>query len=187
MLRLLLVAPTCDGEDIGEAWVAFQWARHLGARHDVTLLTYHKVGRTPARNQLSGLRVVEWAEPRGLGRAERLNSLLKPGYFPFYAKARRWIRRAVARGERFDVGHQPVPVAMRYPTPLAGLGIPYVIGPVGGSLDNPPGFAAEQDPAPWYVGLRALDRSRLRHDPLLRRSYEDAATVVGIAPMSKSL
>ena len=182
MLKLLVVAPTCDGTDVGEAWVAHQWVSRLAARHDVTLLTYHKRGRTPAAEQLSGLRVIEWAETPVVGRAERLNSMLKPAYFPFYAKARRWIREARARGEHFDLAHQPVPVAMRYPTPVAGLGIPYLVGPVGGSLDSPVAFRAEEGTSPWFVGLRSFDSLRIRHDPMLRKSYEDAAIVLGIAP-----
>jgi len=181
VLKLLLIAPTCDGEDVGEAWVAYQWARHLADRHDVTLLTYHKRGRRSAAEQLPGVRVVEWTEPPVLGRAERLNSMLKPGYVPFHLRTRRWIRTALDRGERFDVAHQPVPVAMRYPSPLAGLGIPYVVGPVGGSLDSPPQFAGEEGGAPWWVGLRSLDRGLLRTPPL-RRTYEEAACVLGIAP-----
>jgi glycosyltransferase involved in cell wall biosynthesis len=181
VLRLLLIAP-CDGEDIGEAWVAYQWAHRLAARHDVTLLTYYKQGRTPPSRQLRDARVIEWPEPRGVGRAERLNSLLKPGYFPFYLRARRWIGRALANGERFDLAYQPVPVAMRYPSPVAGLGIPFVLGPVGGSLPSPPGFGKAEETAPWYVGLRRLDRLRIRRDPLLRRTYEQASCVLGIAP-----
>lgn len=182
MLKLLLIAPACDGQDIGEAWVAFQWVRQLATRHDVTVLTYHKRGRTPLSRQLPGLRTVEWAEPPGLGRAERFNSLLKPGYVPFYLRARRWIRAAGARGERFDLAHQLSPVALRYPSPLAGLGIPFVLGPVGGSLRSPPGFAAEEGTGPWYLGLRELDRLRLRRDPWLRATYQQAACVIGIAP-----
>ena len=131
-----MIAP-CDGEDVGEAWVAFQWAQRLAARHEVTLLTYHKRGSTPVSRQLDGGRVIEWAEPPGVGRAERLNSMLKPGYVPFYLRARRWIREALARGEHFDLAYQPVPVAMRYPSPVAGLNIPFAIGPVGGSRSIP--------------------------------------------------
>jgi hypothetical protein len=180
--RVLLIAPTCDGTDVGEAWVSYQWAAGLAARHDVTLLTYHKRGRPTAAAQLTGLRVVEWTEPALLGRAERLNSLLKPGYVAFHARARRWIRSALAAGERFDVAHQPTPVAMRYPSPAAGLGIPLVLGPVGGGLDDPPAFATDGDTAPWYTRLRSLDGLRLRHDPLLRRTYSGASVVLGIAP-----
>jgi len=182
MVKLLLIAPTCDGADVGEAWVGYQWVRLLSARHEVTLLTYHKQGSRPAAGQFPQARVIEWAEPAGLGRAERLNSMLKPGYVPFYFRARRWVRRALARGERFDLAHQPVPVAMRYPCPVRGLGIPYLIGPVGGSLTSPPAFAAEEGTAPWYVGLRRLDALRMRFDPALRRTYEQAGCVLGIAP-----
>jgi glycosyltransferase involved in cell wall biosynthesis len=182
VLKLLLIAPTCDGQDVGEAWVAYQWVRGLAKRHDVTLLTYHQRGKVPASQQFSGIRVIEWPEHPSFGRLGRLNSLLKPGYVPFYVKARRWIRQALARGERFDLAHQPLPVAMRYPSPVMGLGIPYIIGPVGGSLDSPPGFEKEQDTAPWYVGLRAFDRLRIRWDPFLRATYDGADCVIGIAP-----
>jgi glycosyltransferase involved in cell wall biosynthesis len=181
VLKLLLIG-LCDGEDVGEAWVGHQWAARLADRHDVTLLTYYKRGRTPPSRQLRGIRVIEWAEPPAVGRAERLNSLLKPGYIPFYLRARAWIQRCLARGERFDVAFQPVPVAMRYPSPVAGLGIPFILGPVGGSLPSPEGFAEAGDTAPWYVGLRRLDRLRMRRDPLLRRTYEQASCVFGIAP-----
>lgn len=181
MVRLLLIAPTCDGEDVGEAWVAYQWARRLGERHDVTLLTYHKRGKTPAARQLPHMRVVEWTEPPFVGRAERLNSMLKPAYIPFYWRARNWIRRALAAGEHFDLAHQPVPVAMRYPSPVAGLDLPFVIGPVGGGLSSPAGFAADEDTAPWFMALRRLDGFRRRRDPLLRRTYETADCVLGIA------
>ena len=72
MLKLLLIAPTCDGQDVGEAWVAYQWVHRLAERHDVTLLTYCKRGKLPASQQLAGLRVIEWREPAVLGQAERL-------------------------------------------------------------------------------------------------------------------
>jgi glycosyltransferase involved in cell wall biosynthesis len=179
--KILLVAPTCNGEDVGEAWVAFQWAHRLAARHDVTLLTYCKRGATPASRQLSGIRIVEWLEPPLLGRAERLNSLMKPAYIPFYFRARRWIVKALEQGERFDLAHQPVPVAMRYPSPAANLGIPLVIGPLGGGLSTPPGFAADEASMAWYMRLRGLDRLRLRWDPLLRATFQGADCVLGIA------
>jgi glycosyltransferase involved in cell wall biosynthesis len=185
VLKLLLIAPTCDRDDVGEAWVGYQWVSLLADRHEVTLLTYHKQGSRPASEQLPAARVIEWAEPRGLGRAERLNSMMKPGYVPFYLRARRWIREALARGDRFDLAHQPVPVAMRYPCPAAGLGIPFIMGPVGGSLQSPPPFAAEEGTAPWYVGLRRVDSLRIHHDRPLRRTYEQASCVLGIAPYVK--
>jgi len=110
MSKVLLIG-SCDGTDVGEAWVAFQWAARLAARHDVTLLTYYKRGHTPPSRQLPDARVIEWPEPALTSRAERFNSMLKPAYFSFYFKARRWIRDALGAGEHFDLAYQPVPVA----------------------------------------------------------------------------
>ena len=92
-MKVVMIAPACDGEDIGEAWVAFQWARMLSEKYDLTLLTTYKRGHTPSAVQLPGVRVIEWQEPPGVNRFERLNSLLQPGYLPFYVRARRWLRR----------------------------------------------------------------------------------------------
>jgi glycosyltransferase involved in cell wall biosynthesis len=177
---VLLITSACDREDVGEAWVGYQWVSRLAARHDVTLLTMRQRDSPHPAEQIPNARVVEWTDAKVFARNARLNSLLKPGYIPFYRGARRWIRAAQARGERFDVIHQLLPVAMRYPSPATGLGIPYLIGPVGGSLENPPGF--EDDTAPWFMRLRGLDRLRMQRDPLLRRSYERADCVLGIAP-----
>ncbi|WP_228389165.1 glycosyltransferase family 4 protein [Cumulibacter manganitolerans] len=179
-MKVLMIAPACDGEDVGEAWVAAQWATLIAERHELTLLTTYKRGHTPMSRQLPGARVIEWQEPAGVGRFERFNSLLQPGYLPFFIRARRWIRRHRAE-ERFDVAHQPVPVAMRYPSPATGSGIPLIIGPVGGSLDSPPAFAEEEGATPWWQRLRRLDSWRIEHDRLLRATYESAALVLGVA------
>lgn len=179
-VRLLLVATTVDQNDVGEAWVAYQWADQLSRRHEVTLLTYRKRGSPAIAPQLPRARVVEWIEPPLVGKFERFNALLKPGYFAFLGRARRWVRSAAARGETFDIAHQVVPVAMRYPSPLAGSATPYLLGPVGGGLSSPAAFG-EQETDPWYQRLRRLDRWRLKHDRWLRATYEGAACVLGIA------
>lgn len=180
-MKLLLVAPTADKDAVGESWIAYQWVARLAARHEVTVLSYYQRGKPPLGPQLPDARVVEWQEPALIGRNERFSAMFNPGYLPFLRNARRWIRRANAAGERFDVGHQVAPVSLRYPSPLAGSGIPYAIGPVGGSLQSPPAFAAEEGGAPWFTALRALDGFRLRHDRTLRRSFSSAGCVIGIA------
>ena len=185
--KVLLVAPACDGDDVGESWVAFQWGSLLAERFDLTLLTTYKRGHRPPSEQLPGVEVVEWQEPPGVGRFERLNSLMQPGYAPFQFRARRWLKQRLADGGGFDIAHQVVPVAMRYPSPAADLGVPFVIGPVGGSLTSPPAFAEEEGATPWWQRLRALDRWRMRSDPLLRRTYESADCVIGVAPYAKEL
>lgn len=176
-----MIAPACDGEDVGESWLAFQWARLLSARYELTLVTTYKRGHTPPSKQLPGVRVIEWSEPPLVGAFERLNSLMQPSYALFYLRARRWIRHRLAEGDRFDLAHQVVPVAMRYPSPAARLGMPLIVGPVGGSLESPPAFVSEEGATPWYQRLRRLDGWRMRHDRLLRGTYESADCVLGVA------
>ncbi|WP_426516471.1 glycosyltransferase family 4 protein [Diaminobutyricibacter sp. McL0618] len=186
-MKVVLVAPTCDGDDVGESWLAFQWAKLLSDRFDLTVLTTFKRGHRPPSEQLPGVEVVEWQEPPVVGRFERLNSLLQPGYSLFLVRARRWLKHRLAEGTGFDIAHQVVPVAMRYPSPVAALGIPLIIGPVGGSLTSPSAFAAEEGSTPWYQRLRVLDAWRMKRDPLLRRTYESADCVVGVAPYAREL
>lgn len=186
-MKLLLVAPLADRHAVGESWIAFQWASRLAARHEVTVLSYHTRTGRALQPQLPGARVIEWREPPLIGRNERFAAMLKPGYIPFRWHARRWIRDALARGEQFDVAHQLSPVSLRYATPLTGCGIPYVMGPVGGSLTSPAAFVPEESGAPWFTSLRVLDGFRLRHEIGLRRTFAEAACVIGIADYVKEL
>jgi glycosyltransferase involved in cell wall biosynthesis len=186
-LKLLLITSGCDGTDVGEAANSFQWVSRLGQRHDVTLLTYRKRDRASAVPQLPAVRVIEWLDLPFVGRWERFTSILKPGYISFYVQARRWLQDRLRSGETFDVAHQITPASLRYPSPAAGLGIPFLVGPVGGSIENPSGFESELRKAPWYTKLRLLDKWRLRHDPLLRRSFSSANCILCVAPYVKTL
>ena len=134
--KVLAVAPYCDGLDVGEAWCAHQWVKHLARVADVTLLTLRRPGRVAASKQLPNVEVIEWDDNPSLAHFERINSMLKPGYLSFYRRARRWIAAAESQGRHFDVGHQFTPIALRYPSPLTGGSMPYVIGPLGGSLET---------------------------------------------------
>ena len=184
---VLALAPYCDGEDVGEAWCAHQWVANLARQAPVTLLTLRRKGRTPASIQLPDVEVIEWDEIFSSGRFSRLASMMKPGYLGYYTAVRRWITGALASGRRFDMAHQFSPIALRYPSPLAEFPVPYVIGPLGGSLDTPAGFADECRSSAWYTRLRGVDRFRLQRDPMLRRTYSRAATVLGVAPYVQDL
>jgi glycosyltransferase involved in cell wall biosynthesis len=184
-LRLLMVSPQCDGEDVGENRVAFQLIKRLAARTEMTLLTCRFSTQVPPSKQISGARVVEFSAFPHIHRKPRFNSTVKP-WQPLYAlRARSYIKKALDRGERFDVAHHLTPMAMRFPSPLVGLKIPYLIGPCGGSVPTPPGMASELGTEPGFVRIRNLDAWRIRHDPLLRRTFTDAAIVVGVGPYVK--
>ena len=117
-----------------------------------------------------------------LPRFQRMSSGVKPWYISFFVKARRWIKQALSDGEQYHLIHQLTPLALRFPCPAVGLGRPYIIGPLAGSLPTPPAFEHECRSAPFYIKLRALDDFRLRHDPWLRQSYEEAEIVLCSSP-----
>ena len=120
-IRLLIVSPQCDANDLGESWAAYHWISRLGQKCDVTLLTLRESGRKPASEQLPGVRVIEWPPFPNLARCARFRSMVKPWYPSFYVRVRRWICEASNSGEQFDLMHHLTPVAMRYPSPCVGL------------------------------------------------------------------
>ncbi|MFO1006188.1 MAG: glycosyltransferase family 4 protein [Planctomycetaceae bacterium] len=186
-LRVLILAPGCDGTDVGESWSCFQWVLGLSRVCDVTLLTLQRPGRQLIAEQLPHVEVISWHDVHGSGKMERITSMLKPGYLRFYWKVRRWIRNAQKAGREFDLIHQVGPLALRYPSPGVGWGVPLVLGPLAGSLETPPGFVNECRRAPWYTSFRKFDRFRLRFDPWLRKTYSRADVVIGVAPYVSEL
>ncbi len=186
--NILMIAPGCDGNDVGESWSCFQWVKGVARSHNVTLLTLNRSRQQPVAEQLPGVRVIDWPDLRLPAAFERFQSMAKPGYLRFYRQARQWIRTALESGEHFDLAHQVGPLALRYASPATGLGIPLVIGPLAGSLTTPNGFRHEcGQSTKWYARLRELDRIRLRYDRALRASYRQADLVLGVAPYVQSL
>ncbi len=179
--KILLVAPYIDRNDVGESRSNYHWVKGISEHTDVTLLSSHLPGHPPVREQFPELRVVEWQDSGWSARVPQLTAMLKPGYLRFHARAKSWIRSAIGNGEKFNLAHQISPLAIRYPSPLRNFDVPYVIGPIGGSLDTPGGFIGKLN-EPWYVKLRRLDGIRFRYDPWLRSTYERAELVLGVAP-----
>lgn len=181
-MKVVLLGPMIDGTEVGEAYVGFKWAEALSQKVELTVLTLHREGRKPLAEQLPGAEVVTWPEPTWLIGSERLKAMLKPSWPILGHYVRQWLRQAMNGGRRFDIGHQIGPNAPRYASPFRGQGLPYVIGPVGGTLQTPPGFRGETGNARWFTRLRALDQLRFRYDHFLRHSFMDAAAVIGVAP-----
>ena len=186
-LKLLLIAPGCDRAAVGEGGISFQLVSRIGLRHDVTVLVSRHSTRLPIAPQLPDMEVIEWPDPPLFERWQQFNSMLKPGYVTFYSRARKWLQQYLRSGRNFDLAHQIMPLALRYPSPATGLGLPLLIGPVGGSVDTPKSFSSDANKVPWYTQLRRFDEWRLRYDPLLRRTYAKADCVIAVAPYVKEI
>lgn len=142
-MRILIVAPSLDGGDLGEVYSAFKWVEALSEVAQVTVLASARKGR-PLAEQLPLAETVTWQEPEFLyTRFERFNAMAKPGLPLFGRQVCQWVHQKQREGRLFDIAHQILPQAMRHASPLRHLGIPYVIGPLGGGLETPPGFVVE--------------------------------------------
>ena len=179
--RILLVCAQCDGGDVGESWCGYKWASELSKSYDVTMLTNLFPGDRPPSQQVPLAKVVEWKAFPFVSALPRLNRAIKPWYINFYTSARSWMKQN-ASPANFDIAHHITPMAMRYPSPCAGLDLPYIMGPVAGTLNTPTGFKDELDTQPAFMKLRGVDSFRLRYDPLLRATFEKAAAVICTAP-----
>jgi len=182
-MRVLLLTWACDLEDVSEPGVAARWVQELSRDHEVTVFAVSKPSRFGCvREQFPELDVIEWCDIRLPQRFERFQAIVKPGYFPYYFKARRFLRRLLAE-RQFDVIHHLNPFTWRYPSPAAGLGVPLVRGPLAGGLPSPSGFVAEAvSGASPFMLLRGSDGLRARFDPWLRRSYALTDHVLMAAP-----
>jgi glycosyltransferase involved in cell wall biosynthesis len=185
--NVILLAPWANAREVGESLSTFRWVQGLSQQHNVTVLTIRRKSREPLASQLPGVEVIEWVEPSVFESAERINSMLKPAYAIYYYQARRWIHKAIASGRRFDLIHQISPLAPRYPSPAVNLGIPFIIGPVGGCQPTPAGMQRETQSMPWYTQFRALDSWRLRFDPFLQTTFAGADMVISVSPQVRDI
>jgi glycosyltransferase involved in cell wall biosynthesis len=184
-MRVLYLTPTINKFAVSEPFVAFKWAEALSEIVDLTILCFHPTNpdHGPLEKQLPKAEIVSWPKPQLPRQLFRLEAMLKPTYPVYARRVRRWLAEATAEGRRFDIAHQIMPQAARYATPLRGSGIPYVMGPLGGSLTTPDPFRAENaQSSSWFTALRNLDQLRFRHDPALRASYAEADLILGVAP-----
>jgi len=160
----------------------------MSEENDVTVFAVSKPDRHGAvQEQFLNLPVIEWSDVRLPARLARFQAIVKPGYLPYYIRARRHLKRLLAE-QHFDVIHHVSPLAWRYPSPAAGLGVPLLRGPLEGGLPTPAVLAgAVAETEAGFMSLRKTDSMRKRWDPVLRASYRATEKVLGTAPYVREL
>lgn len=180
-MKALLVSPFIDPDAVGEPRWCYDLAKAISGRTETVIVTQTPRKRSFTVAELFPQSEVYEHKPWELDQLpKRAHALIKPNYALFYRKARQVIRRQLDL-RTIGCAHHFGPLALRYPTPLYDSGIPYIMGPLGGSLPTPPGFGGKSSSQPWYYKLRDIDALRFRFDPWLRASYQNAACVVGVA------
>ncbi len=179
-LNVLFISEVCNPDGVGESQNAYSWASRLSEHCNMTLLCVKPKNLKSPAHALPGVEVVPWEMPDFYNKYPSFRQRVKPHYVAYYIWAKRWIKNAIKSGKKFDLGHQITPNGARYPSPLYGSGIPYLMGPIGGTLRTPEGFEEEcNTSSPLFTKLRGLDSLRFKFDPLLRGTYKEAEIVIG--------
>ncbi len=187
-LNLLVSAYACDPEGGSERHVGWTGVRLLARKHRVTVLT-HGWGREPVEHALATLPEREnlkfifiggrhtWHHNRLIAKMQDWNRLAA------WTKAARRLAQDLVRSEKFDLAHHITIATWRAPSPLAGLGIPLVFGPVGGGESFPLRFAGILSPsAKVFEGLRGAANVFGRTSPRLKRFAKQIAVAMGNNP-----
>ena len=176
-LKILVSAFCCDAYDVSEDLDGFNWVKEFSRHCDVTLFTLGRPGRACGTEGMPHVETHLYPQTRLGVKHPQLERTLLPSYLPFswfsYRKAREAMRR-----ERFDLVHQVTPAALRFASSMALLGLPFVLGPVGGGVPVPSAFKSDLGGEPLYFRLRGLDRLRLKTDPTLLYTLSKASKVL---------
>lgn len=155
-LRVLLSAYACSPCRGSEHAVGWQYATNIARHHDVIVvcgdieaeqLTKQELDAYQSKNDLpSGLRVEYIGPTRSIKMFERIHRLplMWWCYYVAYALWQRELLRVakqIVASDRIDVVHHLNMIGFREPGFLYRLGIPFVLGPLGGANNDPATFA----------------------------------------------
>jgi glycosyltransferase involved in cell wall biosynthesis len=189
-LRVLVLGPDCNPEEVSIPLVTYSHAAALAQLHDVTLVARSSV-LDALRRAKAPFRGIEAVRTPLLDRiyawcfrwifhsnytTQSLTAFKYPFAVAFEWRAWRQLRRRIVAGE-FDVVLRLVPMTPVLPSPFAYFlrkgPIPFVIGPVHGSLPWPPGFGGQNE-REWISCIRGF----YRFLPFARSTYHHAAAIV---------
>jgi glycosyltransferase involved in cell wall biosynthesis len=198
-LRILLLGPDCNPEQVSIPFVTYCHAAALAKLHDVTLVARETV-EDALRRAKAPFRAIEvvrtpWLDRifawcfRKIFRSNYDSQLLTAFRYPFCIafewQAWRQMRRRISVGE-FDVVLRLVPMTPSMPSPFAFFlrngPIPFVIGPLNGGLPWPPGFTQLNNQKEWISDLRNV----YRFLPFARSTYRYAAAIVAASSQTYS-
>ena len=198
-LRILLLGPNCNPEEVCIPFVTYSHAAALAQLHDVTLVAREAV-EGPLRRANPPFRAIEVVRTPRLDRSfdwcfrricrSNYDSQLRtalgyPFSIAFEWQAWRQLRHRIFAGE-FDVVLRLVPMSPVLPSPFAFFlrkgPIPFVIGPLNGGLPWPPGFTQLDRQREWIAGMR----NAYRFLPFARSTYRHAAAIIAASSQTYS-
>jgi len=198
-LRVLVLGPDCNPEQVSIPFVTYSHAAALAQLHDVTLIARSSVEEALNRAK-APFRAIEVVRTPLLDRifawcfrwifkcnyeSQALTAFKYPFSVAFELQAWQKLRGRILAGE-FDVVLRLVPLTAVLPSPFAFFlrkrPIPFVIGPISGGLPWSPGFTQLDKQREWISGMRNLYRLL----PFARSTYRYAAAIIAASSQTYS-
>jgi len=179
-LRVLISAYACEPGKGSEAGVGWNMALQMAKLHDVYVLTRanNRVIIEPALPDENSPNFIYYDLPKWAMWWKRGPRGAQLYYYLWQIFAGRMLKKLNCN-EKFDVGHHVTYVRYWMPTIFPSIGMPYVIGPVGGGEFAPVEF---ENRFPFksliYEKVRRIIRAFVPFDPFVRNSIRHAACVL---------
>lgn len=180
-MKILLSAYACEPHKGSEPAVGWNWMLSLVEQgHAVSVLT--RANNRPAieaeiESRSLSIRPVYYDLPSWCRRWKRWPGGMYFYYLFWQAGAYRHARK-LHRATPFDLVHHVTFVTFRQPSFMGGLGIPFLLGPVGGGETSPSRLRAGMNRS---GRLREMVRDLLigvaRFDPLMRHTFSKASLI----------
>ncbi len=192
-MKVLLSAYACEPNKGSEPGVGWNWALELARLgHEVWVLT--RANNQPAIDReldetptLPNLHFVYYDLPRWLGWWKKGRRGIHLYYLLWQWGAYRLARSVHAR-ERFDRVQHITFVSARQPSFMGNLGIPFILGPVGGGEQAPWRLRFGYGARGWLLdALRDLANHLVRFGPLMRRSFRQAERIYVTSEQTRAL
>lgn len=178
-MKILLSAYACEPGKGSEPGVGWEWARHLSAQHELWVVTRanNKSAIEAAKDELPGPVHFLYVDlPPSLRFWKRGNRGVNLYYFLWQIAAWRKSQRLV-RQHQIQIAHHVTLMSLTRFSFISQLGIPSIIGPVGGLQTCPPGGKSIIR-HPLRESLRNLSVALTKWNPLFLFGASRATRIV---------
>jgi glycosyltransferase involved in cell wall biosynthesis len=191
-MNLLISAYACApnrGSEYGCAWNWIIEVARLGHSASVLVAPNHRAAIEATAHD-GALKRIHWVFPEvrhwplQQGREPRWERT----YNLLWQRAALRVARALHRTSNFDIVHHLTWGGIRSPTFLGALGVPLVLGPLGGG-ETSPRLLRDAFPVRGKIleGIRTVSNTTIMMNPLVRRGMRDAAVIVARTTDTRNL
>ena len=192
-MKLLISAYACAPNRGSEHSCGWNWTSEVARLgHEATVLVSpaHRTAILAATQQQPALQRIRWVFPEVA--AWPLQQGKEPGwertYNLLWQREALRVARALHREQPFDLVHHLTWAGVRAPTFLGALGVPLIIGPVGGG-ETSPGKLRDRFPLRGRVleGVRDLSNATIELNPIVRQGLRNAGVIFARTADTKNL